>query len=358
MKKRLFAVLLSVLMIFGMFCVMGSAEEEITELPEGFDEIYEGKVTTKEIYVTLPDGYEAEMWDEQTFLSYVNLDSDYIYVSCVENKDAPKGIKALTQEQATKICTDLYEDILSETWYEEDFTLEIKESEKKTINGVLAHRLNGTVATVYSGEEETSYYAFEAYLLATKENIFMIFFEDNSEIFHEQEDVAATIPTIAINGTYFDGEKNTLQCDFENAPDFESCVVATINDYWYGDYDDSVGEMMMYGTVTMIIGVIFALLVVAAFVALCVMNYTKNKKLEAYERMYGPLNYVTTPMYVPVAVPQQPQPPVQQNAQQPAPPPMQPPVVPPVQPPVEPTVEPPVEPTVEAPVEPQEENNQ
>lgn len=318
MKKRLFAVILSVLMIFSLFSVVAFAEAET--LHEDFDDIDMGTIRTKELYLAVPDEYELEVWTEGEHLTYSNYDSDYIYVVCQKNDCATEGINALTQEEATKICMEYYDEINSAGFLgNEKSNFEVSTAQKQKYNGVTGYGLSGVISYEAYDSEEPYYYALEAYLFATKESIYVIIFEDNTEIFREQEDVKSTLDTIAVNGTYFDGDKTTLDRDFANAPDFKSAVELTYGEA-YSDYD-GYEDMYLYSIVGTIILIIFIVLIIAAFVALCVMNYMKSKKIQAYERMYGPLNYVTTPVYVPVQTPPVGQP-MPQAETVPAPPPM------------------------------------
>jgi hypothetical protein len=328
MKKRLFAVLLSVIMVLTLFSVVAFAESET--LHEDFDDIDEGTIRTKELYLSLPEEYELDSWFEGEHLTYSNYDADYIYIVCQKNDCAPEGINALTQEEATKISMDYYDEINSDGVFGNGkSTFEVATAQKKKYNGVTGYGLSGVISYDAYDSDEPYYYAIESYLFATKESIYVIIFEDNTEIFREQEDVKATLDTIAINGTYFNGEKTTLDRDFANAPDFKTAVKLTLQQDFYGDDDDLFGYGMVYSVIRFAIVAILILCVIGAIVALAVLNYTKSKKLQAYERLYGPLNYVTTPVYVPAqpngATPAPPaeQPPVPpQQSNMPAPPPM------------------------------------
>ena len=317
MKKRLFTMLLSVIMVLTLFSVVAFAESET--LHEDFDDIDEGTIRTKELYLSLPDGYELDSWFEGEHLTYSNYDADYIYIVCQKNDCAPEGINALTQEEATKISTDYYDEINSDSSFGNGkATFEVATAQKKKYNGVTGYGLSGVISYDAYDSDEPYYYAIESYLFATKESIYVIIFEDNTEIFREQEDVKATLDTIAINGTYFNGEKTTLDRDFANAPDFKTAVKLTLRQDFYGEDEDLFAYGMAYSIISFIIVGILVLCILGAIVALAVLNYTKSKKIQAYERMYGPLSYVTTPVYVPA----------QPNGSAPTPPAEQPPVPP------------------------------
>lgn len=245
------------------------------------------------IYTSVPWEYEPYIYGDS--LCYIDEEYNYIDIFVEENQFAPKGITALSEEQAQTVFTHFYlydEDIQNQEYYDVKFA----ETKKATANGYSSYLLVGEY--IYEDEEEYVY-PFCAYLFATKENIFIVAYEKSDAETDDMHDILTAVSGIVLNGTHFDGDKPEINQDhdFTGSPTFAEAVAnAEGTEYQdiYSDFDDDV-----IGIVIAVMVVIFivptVILIIVAIVL--IVKYSKNKKkLNEYESAYGSVpNYNMPP---------------------------------------------------------------
>lgn len=180
--------------------------------------------------------------------------------------------------------------------FDDDMNGEISTSGKGKVNGLTYYFARGKVYDVFFTDKEDSYcYDFCTYLFATKEYIYEITFEEFCDEYSdvaEFEDVKKILKTVAINGTYFDGESLEKQHRFSNEP-FENVASETAN-------TDLTDEE------TIILSVVIIVLLVVPTLALCIIaiglivKYIKRKKIiDEYEIKIGMANVYNRNGYSP-----------------------------------------------------------
>ncbi len=269
------------------------------------------EVNTDILYAKIPDDFEFDPYGSMSYLETYYF-SDYelssIQFLVLENNKAPNGITAISNAQAIEIVEDYY-------GAQRSYVIENAKVTKATVNGISALRIDGAFSYFpfdsADYQEDEYYYGMCAYLLATKENVFVIVYESWYEEV-EIEDFEEVISTVLINGTYFDGDKLTVNHDFSSAPDYKDATIADAENYdgyWDdGSFDDEIFNEEALGvfeegfSVIVIVVCIFTLILpTVIFIVLAIVfgvKYNKNKKkLDEYEARYGfkGLNYYNNP---------------------------------------------------------------
>lgn len=259
------------------------------------------EINTDILYAKIPDDFEFDPYGSMNYLETYYF-SDYelssIQFLVLENNKAPNGITSVSNAQAVEIVEDYYGAQCS-------YVIENAKVSKATVNGISALRIDGAFSFYpfdsADYKEDEYYYGMCAYLLATKENIFVIVYESWYEEV-EIEDFEEVISTVLINGTYFDGDKLTVNHDFSSAPAYRDATIADAENYdgyWDdGSFDDEIFNEEALGvfeegfSVIVIVVCIFTLILpTVIFIVLAIVfgvKYNKNKKkLDEYEARYG-----------------------------------------------------------------------
>ena len=269
------------------------------------------EINTDILYAKIPDDFEFDPYGSMNYLETYYF-SDYelssIQFLVLENNKAPNGITSVSNAQAVEIVEDYYGAQCS-------YVIENAKVSKATVNGISALRIDGAFSFYpfdsADYKEDEYYYGMCAYLLATKENIFVIVYESWYEEV-EIEDFEEVISTVLINGTYFDGDKLTVNHDFSSAPAYRDATIADAKEFdenWDDSFydDDIFGEEAFgvfeedFSAIVIVVCIFTLILPTVIFIILAIVfgvKYNKNKKkLEQYEARYGfkGLNYYNNP---------------------------------------------------------------
>lgn len=290
--KKLSITLATVFILSSVFCVTAFANE---------GEYTQDIIDNDKLYAVVPEGYEYSGWGYSFY--YSNDDFDQIDYFVGKNTDAPKGVNALNEEQAKDIFVKYYIcENDEESYAAEGLDIEVKRSSLTKVNGLSAFMLTGVYYYTdgITDSSEVSYFPFCSYIFATQEDIFVISYEEMTEqksLNLELNDLNETLKTLTINGTYFNGDKPTIDHSFEGAVSYADDL-ASKDDSYYGGYEDigDLGEMGdgIFTAVTVLI-IIFSIGPVAIFLIVGIVNivkYSKNKaQLAKYQRAYGPIEF-------------------------------------------------------------------
>ncbi len=307
-----FSVLFAVILIVSFsFSLTAFAHDDIKEIEEN-----------DKIFTNIPWEYELSVFSDS--LSYYDEEGNYLEFCVGENKFAPNGITSLEKGQVQKVFEHFYlydgeiEDI-------DECPVRYEITEKREVNGYSSYYLQGSYA--YTEEEldgEFVYY-FNACVFATKENIFVVSYEDINGKTEYCGDLMVSVYGIVFNGTYFDGDKpeRNGDHDFSTSPAYEDVVLNAQGSI----FED--GVLNIAGVIVLVFTVIPTLIIIIVAIVL-ISKYSKNKKkLKQYELAYGSAPSYNMPMQnyggynQPVNQPYQPpvnpvyqQNPVNQNASQ------------------------------------------
>lgn len=259
------------------------------------------EVNTDILYAKIPDDFDFEPYSTMSYTEtyyFYDYDLGSIQFIVLENNKAPNGIQALTNNQAIEIVEDYY----GAQW---SYIIENAKVTKATVNGISALRIDGAFSYYpfdsADFQEDDMYFGMCAYLLATKENVFVIVYESWYEDV-EIEDFEEVISTVLINGTYFDGDKLTVSHDFSSAPDYRDATIADAKEFdenWDDSFydDDIFGEEAFgvfeqgFSAIVIVVCIFTLILPTVIFIILAIvfgLKYNKNKKkLEQYEARYG-----------------------------------------------------------------------
>lgn len=302
-KKLAFVLALS-LLVSCFFGISAFADDKAIE-----KEYFE--INTDILYAKIPDDFDFDPYGSMSYLeTYYFSDNDLnsIQFLVLQNNKAPNGIMSVSDAQAVEIVEDYY----GAQW---SYVIENARVSKAIVNGISALRVDGAFSFYpfdsadYQYDEY--YYGMCAYLIATKENIFVIVYESWYEEV-EIEDFEEVVSTVLVNGTYFEGDKLTVNHDFSSAPAYDDAIADDVkkydNEWGDGFYDDEIFDDESLGvfeegfSVIMIVISIFTMILpTIIFIILAVvfgLKYNKNKKkLDEYEARYGfkGLNYYNNP---------------------------------------------------------------
>ena len=265
------------------------------------------EINTDILYAKIPDDFDFDPYGTMSYSEtyyFSDFDMSSIQFIVLQNNKAPNGITAISDAQAVEIVEDYY----GAQW---SYVIENAKVSKATVNGISALRIDGAFSYYpfdsadYQYDEY--YYGMCAYLLATKENVFLIVYESWYEDV-EIDDFAEVLSTVAVNGTYFEGDALTVAHDFSAAPAYKDAAIADAKEFdedwddnFYDDEilnDEALGVFEEGFSVIMVVVCIFSLILpTVVFIVLAIVfgvKYNKNKKkLEQYEARYGfkGLNY-------------------------------------------------------------------
>lgn len=255
-------------------------------------------IDTDVVYAELPDDYTLDFVDNYFYFSDDDFNS--IVVEAIENKAAPDGITELTEEFVKDFFLNVYLLEGDET-YADYYKLEDVTAKKTKVNGISAYELIGKYAeTDDCGDEnceDVYVYPFCSYIFATKENIVMVTYEECEDKAIDTEDINQVLATLAINGTYFDGDVPTVTHDFSTAPAYKEALLKADEEMYFEDGDlfggdeEFAAETMFVTKIVMIIIFVVPFVIVAVVAVIMIIVYAKNKKkLNEYELKYGSLD--------------------------------------------------------------------
>lgn len=281
---KIISVFLAVFFILSsVFCCTAFAAKEYT----GYI------VDTDVVYAELPADYELSFVDN--YFYFVDSDYNSIVIEALENKTAPEGITKLTEEAVVDFFYDTYFLEGDESYAEFYKLLQVK-AEKTAVNGMSAYVITGKVS------DEGFVYPFCSFIMATKENIFMVTYEQTEDEELEKEDILEVLPSLAVNGTYFEGDIPTFKHDFSNAVSYKDALTKAEKEIYsdeefysddilgYGYDEEMMGETIGFVKVVLVIVFIIPFAIISIVAIIMVILYIKNeKKLNSYEEKFGPL---------------------------------------------------------------------
>ena len=318
--KKLSLLLAVVLTVLFTFSLTAFANEDKKEIKEN-----------DKIYTVIPMEYELSVFSNN--LSYGDDEGNTLTFCVGENKYASEGITSLKDWQIEAVFEHfyLYDGDLERA---DECSVKYELTEKRKANGYSCYYLQGNYA--YSEEElngDFAYY-FNACVFATKEDIFVVGYEDINGNLENYGDLMVAINEIVLNGTNLNDDKpeKNANHNFSNSPAFEDAVLSA--------QEETISTVFEEGNIDGILSGVMISIFIAPTVILIVIGivlitkYIKNKnKLKQYELTYGgipvpaynpyPQNYGGYGYNPPINQPYQPtvnpvyqQNPVNQNTQQ------------------------------------------
>ncbi len=269
------SLLLTVLLVLSFTLSSGAfAHDDIKAIEEN-----------DKIFANIPWEYELSIFSD--CLSYSDEEGNYIEFCVGENKFAPNGITSLEKGQVQKVFEHYY-------LYDGDIEridecfVRYETTEKREANGYSCYYFQGNYA--YSEDDlnnEFAYY-FNAYIFATKENIFVVCYEDIEGNTEKYGALMTTVYGIVFNGTHFDGDKpeRNGDHDFSNSPAYNEVVAAAQENFMGDFFEDDTMVTMVSGFIALFTIAPTLILIIVAIVL--ISKYSKNKKkLRQYELTYG-----------------------------------------------------------------------
>ncbi len=280
--KRISLLLAIVLVLSLVFSVTAFAQDDVKPIEDN-----------DKVFTFIPFDYELSIFFNN--LSYYDKDGNYLAFCVGENKFAPKGITSLDKGQAQKVFEHFYLYDGDIERIDESF-VQYELIEKRKVNGYSSYYFQGNYA--FSEDELNGEYAyyFGAYMFATKENIFVVGYEDINGKTAKYEDLITAVEGIVFNGTCLEGEKpeKNANHDFSNSPAFNDVITAAQENLMGDVFEDEGMLSIVMGMIVLLTIVPTAVLIIIAIVI--IVKYSKNKKeLKRYELTYG-----SVPAYNPV----------------------------------------------------------
>ncbi|MBE6799806.1 MAG: hypothetical protein E7529_01220 [Ruminococcaceae bacterium] len=311
--KKLSLLIAIVLIASFVFSFSAFAHDDIKEIEEN-----------DKIYAYVPWEYELSVYSDS--LCYEDDEGNYLEFCVGENKFAPVGITSLEKGQVQKVFEHfyLYEGDLERT---DECFVKYELTEKRKENGYSCYYLQGKYS--YDDEDIDGFFAyyFNAYVFATKENIFVVGYEDINGKTEYCGDLKTAVYEIVFNGTHFKNDKpeKNADHDFSNSPAYEDVVLASQGPI----FED--GVLGIAAVIAIIMTVVPTLIVIIVAIVLirkynkvkktlrqCELTYGSISQYNAYNHNYGGYGYnqpVNQP-YQPPVNPVYQQNPVNQNAPQ------------------------------------------
>ncbi len=273
-NKRITLIIVAVLIFSFVFPYSVFAHDDRKEIAEN-----------DKIYTFVPWEYELSVFSDS--LSYYDEDGNYLEFCVGENKFAPEGICILKDWQVQKVFEHfyLYESDLERT---DECFVKYELTEKRETNGYSCYYVQGNYA--YSEEDvngEFAYY-FNSYIFATKENIFVVSYEDINGNTEYYGDLMTAVYGIVLNGTHFENDKpeKNADHDFSNSPAYEEVIIASQENFMGDVFEDDSMVSMVAGFIALFTIAPTLILIIVAVTL--IVKYSKNKKkLKQYELTYG-----------------------------------------------------------------------
>lgn len=268
-SKKILAAIIALIVVISTFSVTAFAEENYNI------------IDTDSFYAVVPDDYYP--YYDGSGATIIFQDDDYNTIRIEKKANTvsgfENGISKASEDSLKKFVGDFYEE-------SDDIEVEFLKSSKGKVNGLSYYITNGKYLDWFlsDNKEEAYYYDFCVCLFATKEYIYMICFEEYCDEYSELaefEDAGEFLNTVAINGTYFDGEKLEKTHQFSDKS-FESAAEETGNIITDRDVSLAKGFIIIIFVLPIVILLVIAIILI--------VKHRKRKKLiEKYEMKYGML---------------------------------------------------------------------
>lgn len=240
-------------------------------------------LSNDKFYVELPEGFEicTDYGDDHYY--FENSENIYeelsIYVE--GNINFPDGLNKTDEE--------IIENRVERFIYDKELSsIDIEKIQKGNINGISACYVYGMI------EGSIDQQFLHAYVLATKENVFIvsavIYAGDSPNVEKEPNYLKETISSFLVNGTYFNGDKLTKAHDFSKA---EHYIDALERDVLTDDYFENNEDIEAIG----IIGVFAIFASPIIIIVLLVLYFKTRKKLKEYKEFFGTIEQARSAMY-------------------------------------------------------------
>lgn len=237
------------------------------------------------IFTDIPVKYELSVFSDT--LSYYDEDGNYLEFCVGENKFAPEGITFLNDGQAQKVFEYyyLYDGDLEQL---DECFVHYVITEKRKANGYSCYYFQGNYAYSEDNLNDEFAYYFNACIFATKENIFIVSYEDINAETDNYKDLTTCINGIVFNGTCFKGDKpeKNADHDFSGSPDYD-VVISTAQENLIDDLFDDTGMVSIIVAAIVLVTIVpTAVLIIIAIVLIAKYNKLK-KTLRQCELTYG-----------------------------------------------------------------------
>lgn len=265
MKKIVPVIFLCALIIFSAFSINVLLVKNETS---------QDKILTKELYMEIPSSFDYyPISDNDEFFSYFLNDEMALYVYCQDNENAPEGPDKIIQKDAEVIFNKVY------LQNDKNVHLELKAKEKTKFNGITAYILNGKCCSG-NCEPDECYHSFAAYIMATKENVYLFVFLELSESFTEYDIAEKTMNSVVLNGTYFSGDEPVRTADFSEYNAKMSFVDVARSWSWNYSFVEKISNVVPFtmGNSYRAIIIYSGVIIVSAVLIVCVFKHTKGKK--------------------------------------------------------------------------------
>ena len=227
-------------------------------------------LSNDKFYAEIPENFEINdtYGDDHYYLEDAVEYSDEIEIIVEGNILFPDGIK----DTDIGVIKDRFAKLYS---VEESTKLEIKKADKGKINGISACYISGI------GDDGISQEYLHAYLLATKENLYIVTTSNFGDEYKEEpEFLKEFMSSFLINGTYYNGEKLTKKHDFSKAEKYIDALERDVlTESYYNYHSGTVGSAMV-----LILSVLCFPIVTIIFIILYVKT---KKKLKEYKEFFG-----------------------------------------------------------------------
>lgn len=270
--KRYFALTIALIVIISSFSVTAFAEEN------------QNVIDTDCFYAVIPDEYYPAYDDSG--VSLVFQDDDYNTIKICRDENTSKGLKNGISKASEDDLKKFFIDFLGLNGeYDE---VEFLKSDKTEINGLSCYITSGKYLDWFlcTEKEDAYYYDFCVCVFATKEYVYTVYFDEYCDEYSDIadfEEIREVLKTVAINGTYFEGENLANPHIFSNKT-FEEAVKENSNTDFT---DEDINALIV---VLLIIFVIPVILLSIIAIVLIVKNRKRKKLIEKYEIKYGMLN--------------------------------------------------------------------
>ena len=236
-------------------------------------------------YAELPQGYELNNEYENQRFYFQNKDYDSFEFYVEGNILFPKGIAQTPDSEIQKRIKAFYEmDTLS--------ILTVDTASKKIVNGLVCYLITAqTDDGMFT--EPVSMAVF-----TTKENAVMIVHTGSDSEEYDTAHMTQLLNTFTMNGTYFAGDKPTLNHSFKNAPDYYDTYEQFVLSGYTGNDELNDVASGIFAWV-LIIPIVFI-----ALITFMVLYFRTKKELDNYKKQgYIPPQGGVTPPYVPYTPP-------------------------------------------------------
>ncbi len=314
------------LIIFAVFLLISSVLSCSAYASKTFDySDYNSLPENDKIMACLPEDYYYEPFGAG--FGYCDEDGDILDFAIDENKFAPEGITSLTKEQVQEIFIHYY---IYCGELEREFEIETNFISTKKVkkNGLYTYELKGS----YNYGDDFYNYNFCAYVFATIEDIFVITYEASEDGIANMADISNVMATLAINGTFFEGDNPSILHNFENSPSYNEVLESMReNDILESGPIFEDGVLGIAAVIAIVMTVVPTLIVIFIAIVLirkynkvkktlrqCELTYGSISQYNAYNQNYGGYGYnqpINQP-YQPPVNPVYQQNPVNQNAPQ------------------------------------------